>query len=118
MGKKIALANKSRSNREFFDWLIRVLAVELNVGGKELSANLIIPSYSAKILYCDPDGKAWCFAKVSDYLSKKTINELNNMLKSAALKNEGLFKIRDYLLENTDLTDCHLTALNDFRLTN
>ena len=44
MTKKIALANKSRSNRVFFDWLIRVLADELNIGGKELSADLILPS--------------------------------------------------------------------------
>ena len=40
------------------------------------------------------------------------------MLESADLKNAGLFKIRDFLLQHTDLTDCHLTALNEFELHN
>ena len=118
MTKKIALANKSRSNREFFDWLIRVLADELNIGGKELSGDLILPSWIIKITWTDPDGKKWFFGKVSDFLSKKVIKDLNNMLESADLKNAGLYKIRDFLLQHTDLTDCHLTALNDFELHN
>ena len=46
--KKLHFANKSRSNREFFDELIRVLAVEFNQGGTELLQGLLLPSRTAR----------------------------------------------------------------------
>lgn len=105
--KIIRLARKSRDNRRFFDALIRLLAVELALGGRSVDPRLVLPSWR----YFEVYGEVGPFAEIGMVLQAKTVAGLNSML-----RDEGpagtLADVREILTRRTDCTDCHLTALN------
>lgn len=108
----IRLQQKSRGNRRFFDALVRLLAVELALGGREVSPRLILPSWR----YFKVCGELGPWAEVGMELPAKTVAAL-----TAMLREEGpartVADAREILLRRTDLTDCHLAALNEPPLT-
>lgn len=122
--KKIALANRSRKNRVFYDFLIRDLVVNLNCGEKQLNRDLLVPSYASHAHaanlnaenYCKVTRDTGCFYKpYTEILSKVILDQLDALLAEAPseLNHCGCRKmITDYLRQRTDLTDCHFSALN------
>lgn len=109
---------KASDNRVFYDNLIRVLFVELNLGGTELNPDLILPTYHAM---ADPAvlrelGERqphWC--TIAHIIGQRGIDFFDQLLRNAPADLKGcrdLTKIRGYLKSATDFTDCQLTAAN------
>lgn len=112
----IKLQNTSRRNREFMDSFLRYLAVEMNIGSTEINGDLLLNSYTPKFEF---DGKLYNWASINQILSKRAIKGINDMLclaKTENIRNGGIYRFREFIMDNTDLNDCHLTALNDFNL--
>lgn len=123
MRAMIRLEKMSSKNRAFVDALLRVLAVELNVGSKELNRELEVECYASTFdtgadnIGLNVAKRRW--VRIGDKLSARCMAEIDRMLADGAL--EGCcdrIKISDYIIANSDLTDCHLTALNEMELTN
>lgn len=124
MTKKIALANRSRKNRIFYDFLVRDIAINLNLGEKQLNRDLLAPVYANHshaanlndVNYCQVTRDSGCFyLPYNKILSKEMLDQLDAILAEAPpeLHHCGSNKmITDYLRQRTDLTDCHFTALN------
>lgn len=122
--QKLKLANRSRKNRIFYDFLILNLAVELNLGSKALNRDLFAPTYVNHIHAANPNADNYCrvtrdsgclFLPYREILSKKMLDDLDVILAEAPpeLYHCGSRKmITDYLSQRTDLTDCHFVALN------
>ena len=122
----IKLANKSRNNRMFVDQLIRELAICINTGDKEINREMLMPSYKSHKenvnIYADNElyqqitrdsGCLW--TPLSECLSKKTLDELDLMLQRAPhelTRCNSRSKIQDFIMEYTDLVDCHFDSLN------
>lgn len=120
----IKLANRSRKNRSFFDSLIRVLAVEINIGSDSLNRDLMLASYrppqdmSAENIGSRVEKRGWDTPR--DMLPKATLDAIDDMLAEA--RRQGLegccdkVRIAQFIIGHTDLTDCHTTALNEMEL--
>lgn len=115
----IKIANKCRSNRMFFDNLIKEIAICINVGDTEINRELELPSYrgikgrSGDSLCFGSKVSAIGFDTPSDMLSGKCLDAIDRMLRDA--KQKGINtkqQIAELIKEHTDLTDCHLCALN------
>ena len=124
MTKKISLANKSRKNRMFFDHFIKELAICINTGACRVNRDIELPSYRGiqarklpGVIDYGNNHAAVGFDTPGTMLNPKTLNALDNML--CAAKEVGLThcnsrkRIQYFLLAHTDLTTCHLTAIND-----
>lgn len=121
--KKIKLANKSRGNRMFFDNLVKEIAICINVGYAAINRDLELPSYRG--IRRRGEEATSHGSKVSSIgfdtpvgmLSRKTLDAIDLMLQEAkSLRLEGCNsrrRISDFIIEHTDLTDCHLCALNE-----
>ena len=127
--KIIKLANRSRKDRIFFDQLIRMLAVELHLGSDELNRFHLMPVYvchsharetAHSEHYTQLNRNSGCSYKpLCEVLPAALIDQLEALLADAPanLKGSNSRKlIADYLKQRTDLTDCHLSALNEMRL--
>lgn len=113
----------------FFDELIRLIAVEINIGSTCLNRDLMLPSYRGINTRLSDEGnipisktEAMGFNTPRELLTPKTLDQIDGLLAEACHKQlEGLcsiLSIMDFLKEHTDLTDCHLTAINNLELTN
>lgn len=94
----------------FFDNLIKEMAICINVGDTCINRDLELFSYRGKkqnIGFDTPGGM----------LSDSTLTAIDLMLSEAM--RQGLtgcnsrIRISDFIKQHTDLTDCHLCALND-----
>ena len=120
----IKLANRSRSNRNFYDSLIRVIAVEINIGSTSLNRDMELWSYrpvydmTAEDFGSNVEKRGWDTPR--QMLPAKTLDAIDAMLVEAAQQGlEGCCdkpRIMAFIKEHTDLTDCHLTALNELVL--
>lgn len=122
--QKLQLANRSRKNRIFYDFLILDLAVNLNLGEKQLNRDLLVPTYANHAHavnlndenYCQITRDSGClYRPYREILSSKMLDQLDAILAEAPpeLNRCGSRKmITDYLSFRTDLTDCHYAALN------
>lgn len=123
--KKIKLSNRSRKNREFYDALLRTLAVEINIGSTRLNRDLMLPSFrpihdtTAEHIGSHVEKRGW--DTPADMLPASTLDAIDNMLADAASQNMkdccDKIRISQYLINQTDLTTCHLCALNELHLT-
>lgn len=120
----IALAAKSRKNRMFFDNLIKEIAISINVGDVTLNQNLELPSYRGmqrrkeeNVVHIGSNHQAVGFDTPRSMLTHTTLCALDALLGEA--KDKGLKgcgsrqRIADFIISQTDLTECHLTALNE-----
>ena len=120
----IRLANRSRKNRMFFDNLIKEIAICINVGYTTVNRTVELPSYRGLQRRKDEDvidignnHQAIGFDTPEDMLSPSLLRSIDGMLAEA--KAEGLsgcgsrLQISKFIQEHTDLTDCHLCALNE-----
>ena len=127
--KIIKLANRSRKNRVFFDQLIRMLAVELHLGSDELNRFHLMPVYvchsharetAHSEHYIQLNRDSGClYQPLCEVLPAALIDQLEALLTDAPANLKGSKSktlIGDYLKQHTDLTDCHLSALNEMRL--
>lgn len=120
MRAKINLANKSRANRMFFDNLIKEIAICINVGDMAINRDLELPSYRGKsrrkgndVVDIGNKSQAIGFDTPAGMLSGKCIDAIDEMLRTANLKGcNSRQQISDFIKQHTDLTDCHLCALN------
>lgn len=125
MDRKIKLANRSRSNRVFFDHLIRELAICLNVGDTTLNREELVPTYvnhahASNLVedenYIQLDRDTGClFRPLAQILPRKLLDQIDEMLQQAPTSLKGSHSrklITDYLSQCTDLTDCHYSAMN------
>ena len=124
--KIIKLSNRSRKNRMFFDNLVRELAICIKCGDLTLNRDIELPSYRGKQTRCrDPKAvsltktEAVGFDTPRRMLPEATLDAIDLML-SDAPRHLRYYKSRediaDYIKQRTDLTDCHLTALNEMQL--
>ena len=122
---KLQLANRSRKNRIFYDFLILDLAINLNCGERQLNRDLLVPTYvnhaHASDLRDDENyiqlgrDNGCLYHPYREILSRKMLDCLDAVLAEAPpeLYHCGSRKmITDYLRQHTDLTDCHFVALN------
>lgn len=129
--KIIKLANRSRKNRIFFDNLIRELAICLNTGDTSLNRELLSPTYVNHSHANAVDNKETYFRitrdsgmlmkPLGDILPCKLLDQLDAMLASAPAclkRSNSRSLIGDYLIQSTDLNDCHLSALNEMQSIN
>ena len=125
MYNKIKLANRSRTNRMFFDHLIRELAICINVGDMALNREQLVPTYvkhsQARELveneyYIQITRDTGClYQPLGQILPSKLLDQIDKMLQQAPHHLKGSHSrklITDYLSSCTDLTDCHYSALN------
>ena len=122
---KIKLANRSRHNRNFYDNLIRTIAVEINIGSPSLNRDVELWSYrsvhdmEAEDFGSHVEKRGWDTPR--KMLPEKTLDAIDAMLAVAVQQGfEGCCdkpRIMAFIKEYTDLTDCHLTALNEMQLT-
>lgn len=109
---------KAADNRVFYDRLIQNLFVELNLGSAELNPTLILPTYHATNdpLVTDELGERqphWCTIK--HIIGQRGVDFFNRLLRDAPADIKGcrsLTKIRRYIKDNTDFSDCQLSAAN------
>ena len=124
----IKLANRSRKNRVFFDNLIRELAICLNTGDTYLNRELLSPVYvnhahagakAGEETYSQVNcSSGTMFKPLRDILPAKLLDDLDAMLANApaCLKQcDSRPPIGNYIKQCTDLTDCHLSALNEMQ---
>lgn len=116
MSVKSTLANKSRSNRLYFDNLARQVAVELRLPMEQRDAtwyNVLQPSYCSRI-HGKPDlvtaGKTGCnFRPATEILNDAEISVISDFIATTP-------QCSDYLAAKMAMqvlfTDCTLTALN------
>lgn len=120
----IRLANRSRCNRMFFDNLLKEIAICINTGAKAINHDIELPSYRGMsrrkeegVIDMGDNHQAIGFDTPSQMLSRGTLRAVDAMVAEAAslgLAGCGsLQKISDYIKSKTDLTDCHLCALNE-----
>lgn len=120
----IRLANRSRCNRMFFDNLLKEIAICINTGAKAINHDIELPSYRGMsrrkeegVIDMGDNHQAIGFDTPSQMLSRGTLRAVDAMVAEAA--SLGLAgcgsrqKISDYIKSKTDLTDCHLCALNE-----
>ena len=120
----IRLANKSRSNRMFFDNLIKEMAICINCGYTSINREIELPSYRGihrrkeeGTIDTGNNHQAIGFDTPSKMLSLSTLNSIDYMLEEA--KSKGMAgcnsrrMISAFIIAHTDLTDCHLCALNE-----
>ena len=107
----------------FFDSFIKELAICINTGACRVNRQLELPSYRGMherllhgVIDYGSNHAAVGFDTPGTMLNSKTLTALDNML--CAAKEKGLThcnsrkRIQDFLLAHTDLTTCHLCALN------
>lgn len=120
----IRLANKSRKNRMFFDNFIKEIAICINVGTTSLNRDLELPSYRGihrrkeeGVIDIGNNHQAIGFDTPAQIFSPTILSAIDRMLEQAKL--HGLTGcnsrrlISDYIMRYTDLTECHLSALNE-----
>lgn len=109
---------RAADNRIFFDSLIRLLFVEINLGSKEINPYLILPSYHSQN---DPFVEKELGEKQSHYctivhlIKQKGVDFFNNLLSNAPKELIGcrsIPKINRYIKDNTDFSYCQLSAAN------
>jgi len=123
--KKIALADKSRKNRVFFDNLIREIVICLNCGDTVINRELELPVYACHKYARTANGddkyfqitrdSGMFFKPLGEVLSEKYLDSIDQMLREAPSELKLCGKralITSYISEVTDLTDCHFSALN------
>lgn len=123
---KVRLQNTSRKNRMFFDSLIRELAICVYLGDTSLNRSLELPSYRGPhnfdapgTVYIGNNHAAVGFDTPGGLLSPRCLAGLDAMLAAAeagGLKGCTEAECRAFLLASTDLTDCHLSALNEMSI--
>jgi len=120
----IRLANRSRCNRMFFDNLLKEIAICINTGAKGINHDIELPSYRGVsrrkeegVIDMGNNHQAIGFDTPSQMLSRGTLRAVDAMVAEAASLGlagcGGRQKISDYIKSKTDLTDCHLCALNE-----
>ena len=120
----IRLANRSRCNRMFFDNLLKEIAICINTGAKGINHDIELPSYRGVsrrkeegVIDMGDNHQAIGFDTPSQMLSRGTLRAVDAMVAEAAslgLAGCGSRQmISDYIESKTDLTDCHLCALNE-----
>ena len=108
----------------FFDNLVKEIAICINVGDTSINRELELPSYRGIQRRGEDDTishgshvSAIGFDTPVGMLSRKALDAIDLMLQDAkSLRLEGCNsrrRISDFIIEHTDLTDCHLCALND-----
>lgn len=109
---------KAADDRPFYDALIQVLFVEINIGSKAINPGLLLPTYHAKD---DPNverelgNKEPHQCSIEHMIGKRGVDYFNNLLKKAPPELIGcnsIVKINRYIKSNTDFTDCQLSAGN------
>lgn len=121
----IKLANRSRRDRVFFDMLIRELAICLNTGDTSINRELLSPVYvnhahagaaaDDETYFQITRNSGIQFKPLCDILPDKLLGKLDHMLANAPAclkQSDSRQLIGDYIKQCTDLTDCHLSALN------
>lgn len=99
------------------DSFIRYLVVEINLRSTNINEDILLPSYTAK--YKAEDGTLENFASPKQIFSRKVLKQIDDMLliaKQNNIRSGGKNRIKDFLMANTDLNDCHMAALNEFKL--
>lgn len=119
----IRLANRSRSNRMFYDNLIKEIAICINVGDVKINRDIELFSYRGLQRRRREDAfgisktEAVGFDTPAGMLPVSVLDSIDLMLSSA--KAAGLSHcnsrsvISNFIKMMTDLNDCHLCALND-----
>jgi len=108
----------------FFDNLIKEMAICIHVGDTRINRELELPSYRGRNRRLDDDvvdfgnnHQAIGFDTPAGLLSKQTLDAIDAMLELAAA--EGLTgcasrqRIAGFIIQHSDLTDCHLVTLNE-----
>ena len=110
----------------FFDQLIRELAICINTGEKSLNRELLMPmyknhsanvnAYHDNIHYEQVSRDSGClWTPLKECLSSKVLDALDNMLCNAPgdlMRCNSRSRIQKYMMEYTDLVDCHFDAMN------
>lgn len=120
----IRLANRSRCNRMFFDNLLKEIAICINTGAKGINHDIELPSYRGisrrkeeGVIDMGNNHQAIGFETPSKMLSLSTLNSIDYMLEEASSKGmagcNSRRMISDFIIAHSDLTDCHLCALNE-----
>ena len=122
---KIKLANRSSKNRMFYDNLIKEIAICLHCGDRILNRELQLPSYRGtntrlkdKEAISLTKNEAMGFDTPRDMLPVATLDQIDRMLSEAPcrlMRCKSREPITEYIKQRTDLTDCHLTALNELQ---
>ena len=120
----IRLANRSRSNRMFYDNLVKEIAICINMGYPSINRELELPSYRGissrkgeDVIDIGNNHAAIGFDTPAGMLPPAVLRAIDGMMEEA--KKEGLAgcgsrrTISDFIISHTDLTDCHLSALNE-----
>ena len=130
MTKKILMQNKSRKNRIFYDFFIRYLYCLLFNGETKLDIDMLVPTYVSQMRakrFIDTEyyrenyhqlnrDTGELLVPMRTLLTTKLINELTTFLEQAPphLKFcRDKCKFDEYFFQRTDLTDCHLSAVNE-----
>ena len=108
----------------FFDNFIKEIAICMNVGDTKVNRDLELPSYRGfqrrkekDVIDMGDNHQAIGFDTPAQMLSPTILTAIDKMLEKA--KYDGLkgcnsrLLITDYIKRHTDLTDCHLCALNE-----
>jgi hypothetical protein len=107
----------------FYDSLIKDIAVCINVGDTRINRDLEHPSYRGiqrrkqEGTISQSNVSAIGFDTPDRMLPSSVLNNIDDMLQEAKRKNltgcNSRRQISDFIMQHTDLTDCHLCALND-----
>lgn len=119
----IKLENLTRKNRIFYDSFIREIIICLAYGDKKTNRDLMLASYvnhKHGDNVSDPDNyfqlnrdTGCTFKPIKDVVSKKTLDAIDEMLSNANLAPcFDLTKLKQYLKEQSDLSDSSLSAAN------
>ena len=107
----------------FYDNFIKEIAICINVGDTRVSRDIELPSYrsiqhrSKGCLVHNSKVSAIGFDTPSQLLPSSVLDRIDEMLQEAA--EQGLTHcgsrgiISDFIMSYTDLTECHLCALNE-----
>ena len=126
MVKILKLANASRRNRLFFDNLFREIAICIHTGDTEINRDIELPSYRGRGRRLERDvipiskDEAMGFDTPRSLLSATVLGNIDRLLHKA--RESGLNRCRDrirvstFIIAHSDLTDCHLTALNEMTI--
>ena len=113
----IKLANRSRSNRMFYDNLIKEIAICINVGDTAINRELELPSYrpmqgkSKDDIIHNSKTSVIGFDTPATMLPASVLDRIDGMLQEATRQNLTHYnsrrRISDIIKIHTDLTDCH-----------
>ncbi|MBP5776716.1 MAG: hypothetical protein J6W56_04110 [Prevotella sp.] len=107
----------------FYDSLIKDIAICINVCDTRINRDLEHPSYRGiqrrkqEGAICQSNVSAIGFDTPAQMLPPSALNNIDDMLQEAKRRNltgcNSRRQISDFIMLHTDLTDCHLCALNE-----